>query len=543
MALRATEPNIQPLRRGFEAARRRFWWQRSLRAVARGVCGALGLALAASLFTAWQAPEVALQALWAASALALLAGLGAAVVMRPSPSQAARLVDHRLGLAQQLGTAEELLARRTTGRLVPAQIERASSLVGRVPISRAFPLAPKREMAVALGLSMATLAVTLLIALGVAIPNPLTALRLPPFLQDAIAPTEQRSPEWQAERDLLRPSSPALDPARQAMEELRRQAQQGSLSAAAAAALLAQANAELNRVASESRMRQEALENLAEELRRTAAGREVATSLRQGDHDQAAEQLREIGQDSDQLSAAAKRELAEALNRSAARSQAARDLAASERNAAQALEQDHYSDVVESMDQLAESVLDAADQMVPQSELAQSWQELEKLAQQLGALGPQSERAHGALSPPVAQGPQAPAERAREMQQGSQGDGQGMGMEAGTQEGDMPGQQPGIGPQPGDGRGGPPLGEQHGRLGPDGSELDVQGEVGDSFPGEGDPSSEPPSVLRQGRADIDSSSDTQGPSSRTTVPAENVLVPGERRSTIREYFSRGAEGQ
>ncbi len=543
MTIQALDRDLRPLRRSFQSARRRLWLQRGILLLARSLCVALGFDLLAALLTGWQAPEPVLRWFWIAGGVAPLVGIGATMVARPSASEAARAVDLRLGLRQQLGTAEELLSRGTNGPLVSMQIARASDLAGGLSMSRAFPLIPRREAIVALLLAAITACLLLLVGMGVTLPNPLKVIRLPSLPAETPRAAEQDPFGSLREADQPKPRSAALDPVTRMMDDLQRQAQRGSLSSAAASAALAQANAELNRVANESRVRQEALDNLANELRGTAAGREAAESLRQGDYSRAAEQLKEMGQQSDQLSPSAKQELANALNRAASRSQGAGDLSKSEKKAADALQQGDYSSVVQSTDQLAKSVQNAANQTVPQSQLAESWQRLDQLNRQLGQPGTQNGDGQNGLSPPVAQAPQRAAERRSDLQQGQQGEqpGQGSGPADGNAAAPAAGQ-PGSG-SPGNSRGGPPLGNQNPRLGPDGKPIDVEGQVAGRFPGQPGSDSESPSVLRQGNANSAPSSVGGGASGPLSVPAENVLVPGDRKPTVRDYFSRGSGGQ
>lgn len=540
MTVQAVGPSIQPLHRGLRAARRRLWYQRGILLVARSLCLALALALAAALLAAWQAPEPVRQALWGSAAAAIVAGLVGALLMRPSTSQAARAVDFRLGLFQQLGTAEELLARGADGRLASIQIARAAHLAGQLQVSRAFPLLPRRELLLALVLAAFTALLLTLVSMGLTLPNPLSAVRLPSFSREAPSAAQQDPFGSLKQQEQRKPRSAAMEPVGRILDELQRQSQRGAMTPLAASAALSQASAELNRVANESRIRQEALDNLANELRGTATGREVAESLRQGNYDRAAQQLRELGRKSDQLSTSARQELADALNRAAINSQEARELSSSESEAAQALEKANYSSTVESMDKLAQSVQNSANQLVPQNELADAWKRLEQLNRQLGQQGAQKDQNRGALSPPVAQGAQG-AERKADLQ-GAQGDQQ---AQAAGQEGagaDMPGGQPSVG-SPGNARGGSPLGNENPRLGPDGKPLDVEGKIGDRFPGEPGSDSQSPSVMREGTGSPISSGSGGGASGPISVPAENVFVPGDRRPTVRDYFSRATGGQ
>ncbi|MCL4531773.1 MAG: hypothetical protein M1582_01035, partial [Actinobacteria bacterium] len=218
------------------------------------------------------------------------------------------------------------------------------------------------------------------------------------------------------------------------------------------------------------------------------------------------------------------------------------DLSKSERDAADQLRQGDYSSVVDSTDKLAQSVQDAANQRVSQGELAQTWQRLQQLNQQFGQAGSQNNQ--NALTPPVAQGSQEAGQRQAGLQQAQQQGNQGgqQGSELGPPQagsGNVGGRQPGSG-APGNSRGGPPLGSQNPRLGPDGKPLELQGQVAGQFPGEPGGNSEPPSVLRQGTGNSAPSTVGGGANGPLSVPAENVFVPGDRRPTVRDYFSDGS---
>lgn len=99
---------------------------------------------------------------------------------------------------------------------------------------------------------------------------------------------------------------------------------------------------------------------------------------------------------------------------------------------------------------------------------------------------------------------------------------------------------PGNGMQPGNAEGRPPLGDQNQRLDADGSPLDVEGQIGDRFPGEPGSDAQSPSVMREGKGSSISSGENGGADGPISVPAEKVLVPGDRRSIIRDYFNGGS---
>ncbi|MGE5617908.1 MAG: hypothetical protein ACM3US_01475 [Sphingomonadaceae bacterium] len=542
MTTQTMDHDLRPLNHSLRAARNRLWLQRGARMLLRSLCVALAVALVAALLAGWRAPESVRSWIWMAAGAALLAGLSAALLSRPSLSEAARALDLSLGLQQQLGTAHELLSQRANGLLVPFQIARASALADGLPIASAFPLLPKRESGIALLLATATGTLLLLVSSGLVLPNPLSTIRLPSPFQETSRPAEEDAFGSLREADPPPARSAALEPVGRMLDEIQLRAQVGSLSSAAASAALSRANAELNRVANESRLRQEGLDDLADELRGTAAGREIAEGLRRGDYGRAAEQMRELGRESDQLSASAKQDLANALNRAASRSQGAEELSRSEGEAARALEQRDYSSTVQSMDRLAESVQRAAEQVVPQSELAETWRRLDELSRQLGQPGVQAGQEQRGLSPPTAQGTQGAGERRTGPQQGAPNGELRSGLAPSEGSLGRPAGGAPAGGAPGDARGGNPLGAQSPRLGPDGKPLDVEGQIGDRFPGQPASGSQSPSVLREGRANSGPSS-TRGAEGPLSVPAENVFVPGDRRPTVRDYFSGGSGGQ
>src|SRR5450756_33069 len=177
MAVQELAFNVQPLRRSFQAARRWLWLQRGLRTAWRSLNVSLGLVLTAALLALFGAPETFRAWLWLAAACTPLAGLVAALLLRPPESEAVRMVDFRLDLRQQLGTAQELLSTGSDGTLVRWQLAQASDLAGDLSVSRAFPLLTKREILAALLLAAASAGLLALASLGVTIPNPLAALQ------------------------------------------------------------------------------------------------------------------------------------------------------------------------------------------------------------------------------------------------------------------------------------------------------------------------------------------------------------------------------
>jgi hypothetical protein len=97
--------------------------------------------------------------------------------------------------------------------------------------------------------------------------------------------------------------------------------------------------------------------------------------------------------------------------------------------------------------------------------------------------------------------------------------------------------------QPGNVPGGSPLGDPNTPQGVNGNPLELNGQVAGQFSKEPDSGSQAPSVMREGDA-TSSGTGKQGEGA-ASAPAENVFVPGDRRSIVRDYFSnsRGAGSQ
>ena len=536
MAVQELTFNVQPLHRTFQAARRWLWLQKGLRVLAMSLCVSLGFLLIAALLALFGAPDAFRKWLWLAAVCALPVGLLAAFLLRPSEAEAVRTVDLYLDLRQQLGTAQELLSTGSDGTLVRWQLAQASDLAGDLPVSRAFPLLPKREAAMALLLAVASAGLLELASLGVTIPNPLASLQLPGITRATPRGSSGSLFNRQGSPSAAQTRSPALEPTRQLLDEIQKQSQRGGLSQQAAASAIQQADAMLNQAAQDSSIRQEALDNLATNLRDTAAANDIAQSLLQGDYQKAAQQLRDLGSQADQLSPAARQQLAQALRNSAAQSQGLQQLARTENQAAQSIQRADSSYTSQAMNSLAQAVQDAGSQVIPQSDLANTWQQLTDLNNQL-ASSSQGADTQTPASPQLSQGSEGTAQLSAGMQQGSgSSSGQPTGTDPSSSPGNGGGQLTGSGGSPGNGQGGPALGASNPRLGPDGKPLDISGKIAGQFSGQPPDSSTPPSVMRQGNA---SSTGSDQASGAETAPAENVFVPGDQRPVVRDYFGGG----
>ena len=536
MAIQGLTPNVRPLRKSFQTARLRLWLQRGVRVLAISLCASLVFVLVAALLALFAVPDPLRNWLWLAAVSAPAAGIVAALLLRPSEAEAIKKVDLRLELREQLGTAHELLATGANGALVHWQIAQASDLAGDVPISKAFPLLPRRELLAALLLAVASAGLLDLASLGITVPNPLASLQIPGITRAAPPKADRPLFNQQAAPGAAQATSSALEPTRQLLDEIQKQYQRGGLSQQAASNAMQQANAALNQVAQASNIQQQALDNLATNLRDTAAGSDIAQRLRQGDYQNAAQQLRDLGQQVDQLSPAARQQLFQALQNSAAQSQGVQQLAKTENWAAQSVQNPDSNYSSQSMNRLAQAVQDAGSQVIQQSDLANAWQQLNDLNSQLSSRA-QGANAQAPTSPQLAQGPEGTGQLSTGLQGGpDSSNGQPTANGAASSMGNGTGQTSGAGGSPGSGPGGPALGAANPRLGPDGKPLDISGNIAGQFTGQPAGNSTPPSVMRQGNVNSAGSDQASG---AAAAPAENVIVPGGQRTVVRDYFSGG----
>ena len=121
------------------------------------------------------------------------------------------------------------------------------------------------------------------------------------------------------------------------LDQLARARESGALSEARVGQALDRLESDLRQRSEAARQQGASLDRLAEALGQVSAGQSAADSLRQGDAEQAADQLRELGREADQLSPEAKSQLAEALRQAAADGLTERALSDRERRAADAL--------------------------------------------------------------------------------------------------------------------------------------------------------------------------------------------------------------
>lgn len=487
-----------------EPLRRRLWWRSGALLVLRALCVLLGaLLVVAVLAVLGLGPLPDGRAAIAAAGL-LLAALLAALLRPPSLLATARSVDRAGGLAERVGTAVELSVAHTPGPTAVIQIADAAARVRALPVDEVVPLTGTRHYAVlAIGLALLAAGMMLLAALGEGTPGGLVPLRqlvdsltgkLNSPHDDVHAPAASRS-----EMDAR------LAPLLQQVDALR--SNEAGLTAEEMAAQRAAAAQRLADMAAASRAQQQALAELARALQGTAAGRDVADNLMQGDYQRAADALSALGRESDQLSPAGRRQLAEALRQAQAGLRPlSPQLADRAQQAAQALNGRDYRRTEQALSDLGNAVAEAGRGVVPQGDLGM-------LGEALAEQGADLDAALAALG--------------------------GMAMEGAGQSQTQGNGPPGNGP-PGTQPGAAPAADLS-RLSAPGAPMPL-----DNLPTlDGSPSAQPPdpdrpSVLAPVSIGATSGGAPASASAPLTATGETAAVPTERREVVRGYF--GNEG-
>jgi hypothetical protein len=134
----------------------------------------------------------------------------------------------------------------------------------------------------------------------------------------------------------------------------------------------------------QTRVSQQALDQLVDALRQVSAGRDIAEAHERGDYREAARRLAELGRNSDQLSSQATAQLGNALRNSSQAASNTPELAERERRAAQALSQNDFSAIEESLRDLAQTMQSTGDTTLTSEQLRIAWAELEEQRRKLG---------------------------------------------------------------------------------------------------------------------------------------------------------------
>jgi hypothetical protein len=293
--------------------------------------------------------------LWLASlpiAAAVLLGL----IRWPSDVAAARAFDQRAHLEERLATAVELTQRERRGRFDALQIRDAAQHVQNAPrVWLVLDQRAAREAAAALG---AILTAALVVAF----------VHTPPF-----------------------PSAPEDNTAGNLSASVGDELQQRAMpleDASEPVAIPTRAPAPPNlgsRVLQEQAERT-ALDKLAQGLSNLSAAQAAADDIQQGDFSGARDQLQNLADNADQLSDAAKQQLARGLQQaSSASTQSDKPLADREQQAAQALTHSTYADQRQSLRALGDQVQRSGAHSVPADQLER---DVGQLQQQGASQGP-----------------------------------------------------------------------------------------------------------------------------------------------------------
>jgi hypothetical protein len=410
-----------------------------------------------------------------------LAALGALVLAfwRPSRADLALRADRRLGLKERLVTAVELQGRGARddgrgsagdreGRGDPAPTEPGATRLGemqlrdavahfrRVDPLEAFPVRLRlRELNAVLALFLLT------VGLAMA-PNP---------NQEIVRQREQVQQAIRREADRLQKlaeqvsaanqqeQSPEVQQVEQALRDAARALEERSTNPEEAMAALAALEQRLQALQAQgSGDLEDALASLAGSLAQDPATRQAGTSLAKGDYKQAAEELRKVAQNVENMSPADRARMARSMRQAgqrAARSNPA--LGQSMSQAGNALEQGSAGEAQQGLDNAAGQMEQASGQLRAGGERERA---MSQIQQSRGSIGRSAQQQQ-------AQG--------RGQQQGQQGQGQSQGQGQNQSQGGarQPGAQPG-GSQEGEGADGMPSSGQ-GQAGGESGEGDRPG--------------------------------------------------------------------
>jgi hypothetical protein len=491
----------------------RLGQEHALRLLARGLAvGALIVIALSALVQLSLAPRQPL--LLGVAVVAPLLALAVAAKRWPTLEAAARTADRRLGLEERLGTAVELAPALRGGHGGPLdRLQIRDALQHVQPLPRwAHPRGWARDLLLALAaLAVAAAAAWLtqvetftqtLITIPLAQSEPSSAAAT------AATPTAVAQPA----------SAPAPPPPASAAAQ-----QQASSSAPASPQRVAQEQAQ-----------RAALDRLAQGLQQTSATRGAGQAMARGDYTSAANQLNDLGTQSDQLSDAAKQQLAQTLQNTASQSSGDRQLAQREQQAAEALQRGDYTAEQQAFQQLAAQVQrSGANAPTP-----------DQLQRDQGQLQASSAGVQGAPAPTTGQDQNGDGSSS-----GPASPGEGQGQSAGATTGGSnqaqsggSGDQSNGGPGVGTGTTASMLGDPAPPLNSSGQQVAVPVELSAGSAtkaGSTDPNQSDQSVRGGATGAVNETSQSQNTGQ---LAPERNLVPGDQRQVVRDYFN-GTGGQ
>ncbi len=396
--------------RQIESIASRIWVQRILSVLVRVIwlpilvgCGWLALEIA-------EVTKLHLSILpWIGVSL-LLPAIAFAVLIRPARRDVARMLDRSYDLQDRMMTAMEHIGTDVPAPGEPAsvtylQVADAANVATALRARPAFRVRPPvREIVLAVGFSLVFASLFFLRGSHGQIPDPVED-SVPVYVPAAVRLAAEKEPDPQAN----------------------------------AAPVDAPTKAEVQAKSARSNQAQQDLKKLANALADQAVTRSAAEAIQEGDYAKAADLIRQVAENADQLSETTREGLADDLDAAAdAMSPGSESLAQSARDAATGLREGGEA-AREGMQELGDEVDRTADDIVSQQDLASEMQQAE------ASSGSESESGSGSsASGDSSEGDQeSPGETPDEEQPGTGGDSSGADAQPGQAEGDPEGNTPG----------------------------------------------------------------------------------------------------
>jgi hypothetical protein len=500
---------------------------RSLRALTLAFGLVAGIYLASWLLHWPVSVEIALGLLLIVLVFAILGALS----RWPSQATAALEADRRLDLEERLLTAFDSMRVHRIGRVPQLQVASAvETSTLRLGDWRLDQRALKREALRAVTFGFLALALFLCANFSDQLPIPrpdlmaLTNPSIEPGTEATIPdPPPLSKPDTAGQNGTVNPVLRALD-------DLRKAREANGVSQEDAERRVSQASAEVQRQASQSQAQRQDLNRLGRGLGQTSAGREAGESIQRGEYQEASSELAGLGNEADQLSQAAKEQLAQELRSAASATTQNRMLADSERRAADALDGRDYGQQRRALRELGDEVARSGSFVVPQQDLAEGMSRVREAQEELGQTstpGQSGDQQQQASPSGLGSGQSAAnAPSAQGQQQAGQGTSQTGGAIPGS---GAPGTgQAGNGSAPGGDQAGENRLETSPRLENVGRRVEVPVKVGRGALTQRPGSEDTPESV--------TSVNLNQPQDPSTAAAERNQVPSDHRQTVRDYF-------
>lgn len=400
---------------------RRLWIQRAVHILARAAWLGLLVGCGWLIVELRGGPPLNIRWLVAVGAVLFLGGIVFAALQRPTRRQVARMLDRSFGLQERLSTAvdhfgEGVPQGRERAEVVYLQMADAANVAADLHGHASLGLrVPVRELVLAIAFGLLMAALYFLRGVGGDVP-PVQAGAIPAFTAAADRPVD---PEPAAAAAAELAEAPTVD-------QVRERAQQSGAS-------------------------QRDLAALGRALADHAVTRSAADAIQQGDYEAAADELRELSEQTNQLSPAGREALAADLDQAAAQmAPSSGNLADASQEAAAGLREGDEA-AQTGVRELGDAVEQAGSQVAPQGELAQQMREAQAAdAQRQQQAGQSGQPGDGSQPSQPSQ-----SEAGQQGQPGQPGEANQPGSQPGEQagEGSQPGEgeasQPGEGGQPG----------------------------------------------------------------------------------------------